>query len=67
MDASTKEQKKEKRAERELLLKENAWKYRNKEIEAGREPLTSEHTKQGEMLRKRRQEYEKKKAAQDGK
>jgi hypothetical protein len=63
----TKEQKKEKRAERELLLKENAWKYRNREVEAGREPLTSEHTKQGEMLRKRRQEYEKKKAAQDGK
>jgi hypothetical protein len=63
----TKEQKKEKRTERELLLKENAWKYRNKEIEAGREPLTSEHTKQGEMLRKRRLEYEKKKAVQDGK
>jgi hypothetical protein len=63
----TKEQKKEKRAERELLLKENAWKYRDKEIEAGREPLTSEHTKQAETLRKRRQEYEKKKAAQDGK
>jgi len=62
----TKEQKKEKRAERELILKENSWKYRNKEIEAGREPLTSEHTKQGEMLRKRRQEYEKKKAAKDG-
>ena len=33
----TKEQKKEKRAERELLLKENAWKYRDKEIKAGRE------------------------------
>jgi hypothetical protein len=62
----TKEQKKEKRTERELILKENSWKYRNKEIEAGREPLTSEHTKQGEMLRKRRQEYEKKKAAKDG-
>jgi len=62
----TKEQKKEKRAERELILKENSWKYRNKEIEAGREPLTREHTKQGEMLRKRRQEYEKKKAAKDG-
>lgn len=63
----TKEQKKEKRTERELLLKENAWKYRNKEVEAGREPLTSEHIKQGEMLRKRRLEYEKKKAVQDGK
>jgi len=63
----TKEQKKEKRAERELLLKENAWKYRDKEIQAGREPLTSEHTKQAETLRKRRIEFEKKKAAQDGK
>ena len=62
----TKEQKKEKRAERELLLKENAWKYRDKEIKAGREPLTSEHTKQGEVLRKRRQEYEKQKAAKYG-
>jgi len=63
----TKEQKKEKRAERELILKENAWKYRDKEIQAGREPLTSEHTKQAETLRKRRIEFEKKKAAQDGK
>jgi hypothetical protein len=62
----TKEQKKEKRAERELLLKENAWKYRDKEIKAGREPLTNEHTKQGEVLRKRRQEYEKQKAAKYG-
>jgi hypothetical protein len=62
----TKEQRKEKRAERELLLKENAWKYRDKEIKAGREPMTSEHTKQGETLRKRRQEFEKKKAAKDG-
>jgi len=62
----TKEQKKEKRAERELILKENAWKYRDKEIQAGREPLTSEHTKQAETLRKRRQEFEKKKAAKDG-
>ena len=62
----TKEQKKEKRTERELLLKENAWKYRDKEIKAGREPLTSEHTKQGEVLRKRRQEYEKQKAAKYG-
>jgi len=63
---STKEQKKEKRAERELTLKENAWKYRDKEIKAGREPLTSEHNKQGETLRKRRQEFDKKKAAKDG-
>jgi hypothetical protein len=62
----TKEQRKEKRTERELLLKENAWKYRDKEIKAGREPMTSEHTKQGETLRKRRQEFEKKKAAKDG-
>jgi hypothetical protein len=62
----TKEQKKEKRTERELLLKENAWKYRDKEIKAGREPLTNEHTRQGEVLRKRRQEYEKQKAAKYG-
>ena len=41
-------------------------KFLDKEIKAGREPLTSEHTKQAETLRKRRLEFEKKKAAKDG-
>jgi hypothetical protein len=62
----TKEQKKEKRIERDLLLKENAWKYRDKEIKAGREPWTPKHDRDKKVLEKKRQEYEKEKAAKYG-
>jgi hypothetical protein len=57
---STAEQRKLKAAERELQTKELAYKYREKEIAAGREKLTPEHIKQGNMLRKRREEMDKK-------
>ena len=56
----TKEQKKEKRAERELILKENAWKYRDKEIEAGRELRTPKHDRDKKSLDKQRKEFNKK-------
>jgi hypothetical protein len=57
---STPEQRKLKNAERELQTKELAYKYREKEIAAGREKMTPEHIKQGNTLRKRREELDKK-------
>jgi hypothetical protein len=57
---STPEQRKLKAAERELQTKELAYQYREKEIKAGREKMTPEHIKQGNMLRKRREEMDKK-------
>jgi hypothetical protein len=57
---STPEQRKLKNAERELQTKELAYQYREKEIKAGREKMTPEHIKQGNMLRKRREEMDKK-------
>jgi hypothetical protein len=57
---STPEQRKLKAAERELQTKELAYKYRDKEIAAGREKMTPEHIKQGNMLRKRREEMDRK-------
>jgi hypothetical protein len=57
---STPEQRKLKAAERELQTKELAYKYRDKEIAAGREKMTPEHIKQGNMLRRRREEMDKK-------
>ena len=47
-------------AERELATKEQAWAYRDKEIQAGREPMTTKHKQQGETLRKRRRELDRK-------
>jgi len=57
---STPEQRKLKNAERELQTKELAWKYRDKEIKAGREKMTPEHIKQGNTLTKRRAELDEK-------
>ena len=57
---STPEQRKLKNAERELQTKELAWKYRDKEIKAGREKMTPEHIKQGNTLTKRRAELNEK-------
>jgi len=57
---STPEQRKLKKAERELQTKELAYEYREKEIKAGRQPMTPEHIKQGNTLRKRREEMDKK-------
>jgi len=57
---STPEQRKLKNAERELQTKELAWKYREKEIKAGREKMTPEHIKQGNTLVRRRAELNEK-------
>jgi hypothetical protein len=57
---STPEQRKLKNAERELQTKELAYQYREKEIKAGRQPMTPEHIKQGNTLHKRREEMDKK-------
>ena len=57
---STPEQRKLKNAERELQTKELAWKYRDKEIAAGRQKMTPEHIKQGNTLAKRRAELDEK-------
>ena len=57
---STPAQRKLANAERELATKEQAWKYRDKEIKAGRERMTIQHRQQGETLRKRRQELNRK-------
>jgi hypothetical protein len=57
---STAEEKKSKRAERELTLKEKAWEYRDKEIKAGRMPKTDKHTQEGNTLRRRREKLDKK-------
>ena len=57
---STPEQRKLKNAERELQTKELAWKYRDKEIKAGREKMTPEHIKQGNTLARRRAELNEK-------
>ena len=54
------EQKKLQRSERELTTKENAWKYHEKEIQAGRESMTTKHKQQGETLRKRRRDLDRK-------
>jgi len=55
---SDKGQKKAARANRELATKEQAWEYRDKEIKSGRMPMTSKHTQEGQMLKRRRQKIE---------
>ena len=55
----TAEQNKQARAERELALKENAWKYRNKEIEAGRMPNTPKHERERLSLERQRRKLNK--------
>jgi hypothetical protein len=57
---STPEQRKLKAAERELQTKELAYKYREKEIAAGREKMTPKHIQEGNTLRRRREEMDKK-------
>jgi hypothetical protein len=57
---STPEQRKLKNAERELQTKELAYKYREKEIKAGREKMTPKHIKEGNTLTKRRAELNEK-------
>ena len=55
----TADEKKLERAERELVLKENAWKYRNKEIEAGRMPSTPKHERERLSLERQRRKLNK--------
>jgi hypothetical protein len=62
---STPEEKKIIRAERELRSKENAWKYRDKEIESGRMEWTSKHAKDKKALEKQRKKLERDKARQE--
>jgi hypothetical protein len=58
---STAEQKKMSRAERELATKQQAWEYRDKEIKAGRQPMTPKHKKEQESLRKQQEKLDRKK------
>ena len=55
----TAEQNKLARAERELTIKENAWKYRDKEIKKGRMEWTPKHDREEKALEKRRQNLNK--------
>jgi len=55
----TAEQNKQARAERELATKENAWKYRDKEIQKGRMPWTPKHDQEKRALDKRREKLNK--------
>jgi hypothetical protein len=55
----TAEQNKLARAERELAVKENAWKYRDKEIKKGRMEWTPKHDREEKALEKRRQNLNK--------
>ena len=55
----TAEQNKQARAERELALKENAWKYREKEMEAGRMPRTPKHEREKLSLERQRRKLNK--------
>lgn len=57
---STPAQRKLANAERELATKEKAWEYRDKEIKAGRIPYTTKHSQEGETLRRRRKEMNRK-------
>ena len=57
---STPEQRKMSRAERELATKQQAWEYRDKEIKAGREPMTPKHKKEQESLRKQQEKLDRK-------
>jgi hypothetical protein len=56
---STPEQRKLANAEHELATKEQAWKYRDKEIKAGRMPLTDKHAAEEKALAKRREKIDK--------
>ncbi|CAB4240566.1 hypothetical protein UFOVP38_11 [uncultured Caudovirales phage] len=64
MYGSTAEQKKVARAERELRTKENAWEYRDKEIQAGRKEWTSKHAREQKTLERERKKLELNKAKQ---
>jgi len=55
----TAEQNKLARAERELATKENAWKYRDKEIKKGRMEWTPKHDQEKRALDKRREKLNK--------
>ena len=58
---STPEQKKIARAERELATKQQAWEYRDKEIKAGRMPMTDKHRREQASLRKQKEDLDRKK------
>ena len=57
---STPAQRKLANAERELATKEKAWEYRDKEIKAGRQPMTMKHRQEEQTLRRRRLELNRK-------
>jgi hypothetical protein len=64
MYGGTAEQKKIARAERELRAKENAWNYRNNEIESGRKEWSSKHARDKKALEKQRKNLERDQARQ---
>ena len=53
-------EKKLERAERELATKENAWRYRDKEIKSGRMPWSAKHDREKQTLDKSREKLDKK-------
>jgi hypothetical protein len=58
---ATAEQKKTARAERELILKENSWKYHEKEIKRGREEPSAKHDQIKRSLERSRKKLEEQK------
>jgi hypothetical protein len=61
---ATAEQKKTARAERELILKENSWKYHEKEIKKGREEPSAKHDQIKRSLERSRKKLEEQKGEQ---
>jgi hypothetical protein len=61
---ATAEQKKTARAERELILKENSWKYHEKEIKRGREEPSAKHDQIKRSLERSRKKLEEQKGEQ---
>jgi hypothetical protein len=61
---ATAEQKKTVRAERELILKENSWKYHEKEIKRGREEPSAKHDQIKRSLERSRKKLEEQKGEQ---
>ena len=61
---ATAEQKKTARAERELILKENSWKYHEKEIKRGREEPSAKHDQIKKSLERSRKKLEEQKGDQ---
>ena len=62
MYGQTPEQRKINNQDRKIRSEQNSWNYHQKEIEAGREPLTAKHTNEGKRLQRETKNLEQKKA-----